>query len=142
MSEGKSSESVFDNETETPAILEFLAEALAAPSPPGDPGSATDSPFRTILFTDVVGSTPLLAQLKDAKMREVMRDHDAVLQAAVDKQVARPDTKDECTRDIAISCNTTSAIQTGIRFVTPSVALIVVSFLAMVLQAFTVCFAQ
>jgi class 3 adenylate cyclase/pimeloyl-ACP methyl ester carboxylesterase len=39
--------------------------------------------FRTILFTDVVSSTPLLAQLKDEKMREVMRDHDEVLEAAV-----------------------------------------------------------
>ncbi|MEZ4495062.1 MAG: adenylate/guanylate cyclase domain-containing protein [Dehalococcoidia bacterium] len=41
------------------------------------------SPFRTILFTDVVASTPLLTQLRDAKMREVMRDHDAVMEAAV-----------------------------------------------------------
>jgi class 3 adenylate cyclase len=39
--------------------------------------------FRTILFTDVVASTPLLSQLGDAKMREVMRDHDAVLAEAV-----------------------------------------------------------
>jgi len=39
--------------------------------------------FRTILFTDVVASTPLLAQLKDEKMRAVMLDHDEVLQAAV-----------------------------------------------------------
>ncbi|MCA9826641.1 MAG: adenylate/guanylate cyclase domain-containing protein [Dehalococcoidia bacterium] len=39
--------------------------------------------FRTILFTDVVSSTPLLTQLRDVKMREVMRDHDAVMEAAV-----------------------------------------------------------
>jgi class 3 adenylate cyclase len=45
--------------------------------------------FRAILFTDVVASTPLLAQLKDAKMRAVMRDHDAVLQAAVDEAGGR-----------------------------------------------------
>jgi len=44
---------------------------------------ARQSAFRTILFTDVVSSTPLLAQLRDAKMREVMRDHDEVLAAAV-----------------------------------------------------------
>jgi class 3 adenylate cyclase len=47
------------------------------------------SAFRTILFTDVVASTPLLAQLKDARMREVMRDHDAVLQSAVDEHGGR-----------------------------------------------------
>ncbi len=39
--------------------------------------------FRTILFTDVVASTPLLTQLRDAKMRDVMREHDAVMAAAV-----------------------------------------------------------
>ena len=39
--------------------------------------------FRTVLFTDVVASTPLLAELKDERMREVMRDHDEVLAAAV-----------------------------------------------------------
>jgi class 3 adenylate cyclase len=41
------------------------------------------SSFRTILFTDVVSSTPLLTQLRDQRMREVMRDHDAVMTAAV-----------------------------------------------------------
>jgi class 3 adenylate cyclase len=44
---------------------------------------ATTTLFRTILFTDVVASTPMLTELKDAKMREVMRDHDDVLAAAV-----------------------------------------------------------
>ena len=39
--------------------------------------------FRTILFSDVVASTPLLVHLKDEKMRAVMRDHDEVLEAAV-----------------------------------------------------------
>jgi class 3 adenylate cyclase/pimeloyl-ACP methyl ester carboxylesterase len=45
--------------------------------------------FRTILFTDIVASTPLLAQLKDEKMRAVMRDHDEVLQTAVTKHGGR-----------------------------------------------------
>jgi adenylate cyclase len=39
--------------------------------------------FRTIMFTDIASSTPLLAELRDAKMREVMRGHDEVLAAAV-----------------------------------------------------------
>jgi class 3 adenylate cyclase len=46
-------------------------------------GAPAASPFRTILFTDVVSSTPLLTQLRDQRMREVMRDHDAVMEAAV-----------------------------------------------------------
>ena len=46
-------------------------------------GPAGASAFRTILFTDVVASTPLLTQLRDAKMREVMHDHDTLMEAAV-----------------------------------------------------------
>ena len=65
------------------AIREFLGEDSSG-------GTASSlGPFRTILFTDVVASTPILAQLKDARMREVMRDHDAVLQAAVDEHDGR-----------------------------------------------------
>jgi class 3 adenylate cyclase len=66
------------------ALTDFLGSARVAPR-----RGATPSGFRTILFTDVVASTPLLAQLKDAKMREVMRDHDAVLQGAVDDHGGR-----------------------------------------------------
>ena len=62
------------------AVAEFLG--FSRRSPPSEA-------FRAILFTDVVASTPLLAQLKDAKMREVMHDHDAVLQAAVDEHGGR-----------------------------------------------------
>ena len=65
------------------AILDFLGEGSSPDT------ASSPVPFRTILFTDVVASTPLLAQLKDAKMREVMRDHDAVLQAAVDEHGGR-----------------------------------------------------
>ncbi len=70
------------------AVHSFLGDTptLAAT---GAGHQTTSAGFRTILFTDVVASTPLLAQLKDARMREVMRDHDAVLQAAVDDHGGR-----------------------------------------------------
>lgn len=55
-------------------ILAFLDE---------DQAPAAAGSFRTILFSDVVSSTPLLTQLGDAKMREVMRDHDRAMTAAV-----------------------------------------------------------
>ncbi len=45
--------------------------------------------FATILFTDVVLSTPMLTTLGDARMREVMRDHDAVCEAAITKRGGR-----------------------------------------------------
>lgn len=71
------------------ALESFLGDALADDEPTQTTGVSGAGTFRTILFTDVVASTPLLAQLKDAKMREVMRDHDAVLQAAVDEHGGR-----------------------------------------------------
>ncbi|MCA9831409.1 MAG: alpha/beta hydrolase, partial [Dehalococcoidia bacterium] len=49
----------------------------------GEPAASRSTSFRTILFTDVVASTPLLTQLRDAKMREVMHDHDTLMEAAV-----------------------------------------------------------
>ena len=63
------------------AIDVFLDAVL--PHQAALPQSDASSGFRTILFTDVVASTPLLTQLKDAKMREVMRDHDTVLRDVV-----------------------------------------------------------
>jgi class 3 adenylate cyclase len=66
------------------AVLRVLQEHLESPSlAPGAAQNGDSGPFRTILFTDVVASTPLLAQLKDAKMREIMHDHDAILTAAI-----------------------------------------------------------
>ena len=62
-------------------IREFLDRNL--PAGDAQPSSDIASGFRAILFTDVVASAPLLSQLKDEKMRAVMRDHDEVLEAAV-----------------------------------------------------------
>jgi class 3 adenylate cyclase len=75
-----------DREETLKLIDHFLVmplEEVTAWSMRGGNAPFAGSTFRTILFTDVVASTPLLAQLKDAKMREVMREHDEVLEAAV-----------------------------------------------------------
>ena len=64
-----------DTETVLSAIDEFLDEgektaaATAVPAPPG---------LRTILFTDIEGSTALTQRLGDAKAREVMREHERI----------------------------------------------------------------
>jgi len=68
-------------------VLRDLLDGIDIASPGVE--RATAVAFRTILFTDVVASTPLLAQLKDERMRAIMRDHDAVLQAAVDEHGGR-----------------------------------------------------
>ena len=67
------------------AYWQVLRQALTGPDQP----HATGQGFRTILFTDVVASTPLLVQLKDERMRAIMRDHDAVLHAAVTEHDGR-----------------------------------------------------
>ena len=65
-------------------LLRFLDEDLVETSTTQD-----STAFRAILFSDVVASTPLLAQLKDEKMRAVMRDHDEVLAGAVGEHGGR-----------------------------------------------------
>lgn len=57
------------------AVVEFLGR-IQEPNP-GDPWVATA--FRTILFTDMEGSTSLTERLGDAKAIELMRTHDTVV---------------------------------------------------------------
>ncbi|HEU4758812.1 MAG TPA: adenylate/guanylate cyclase domain-containing protein [Dehalococcoidia bacterium] len=63
-----------DAEPVLAAIDEFLGEAEdAAPAEPAALGG-----FRTVLFTDVEGSTPLTQRLGDARARDVLREHERV----------------------------------------------------------------
>jgi class 3 adenylate cyclase len=57
-------------------ILEFLGVEVgsAAEEPRLDAGA-----FRTILFTDVEGSTPLTQRLGDAKAQDVLRTHNSIV---------------------------------------------------------------
>ncbi len=64
-----------DMEAVLQAIDEFLGEgeeAAASEEPPAAGG------FRTVLFTDVEGSTALTQRLGDAGAREVLREHDRI----------------------------------------------------------------
>ncbi len=58
------------------AIDEFLGEGAEAPA-----GAESPQPggFRTILFTDIEGSTALTQRLGDAKAREVLREHERIV---------------------------------------------------------------
>ena len=60
------------------AMNEFLGEGeepgAAARVEPPEPGA-----FRTVLFTDVEGSTALTQRLGDAKAREVLREHERIV---------------------------------------------------------------
>ncbi len=69
-----------DSEAVLDAIHEFLedgeeATAVAEPSGPGA--------FRTVLFTDVEGSTALTQRLGDAKVRELLREHERLVRDAL-----------------------------------------------------------
>jgi class 3 adenylate cyclase len=62
------------------AIDEFLdeGEEAAVGVEPSEPGG-----FRTILFTDIEGSTALTQRLGDAKAREVLREHERIVREAL-----------------------------------------------------------
>ncbi len=62
------------------AIDEFLGEGeeAAARVDPSEP-----SAFRTVLFTDVEGSTALTQRLGDAKARDVLREHERMVREAL-----------------------------------------------------------
>ena len=69
-----------DSEAVLRAIDEFLGEGgeAAAASVAREPGA-----FRTILFTDVEGSTALTQRLGDARAREVLREHERIVREAL-----------------------------------------------------------
>ena len=69
-----------DSESVRAAINEFLGEGEEA-APAAAPPEA--GAFRTVLFTDVEGSTVMTQRLGDAKAREVMREHERITREAL-----------------------------------------------------------
>ena len=63
------------------AIDEFLSEGEPAAAPPA--AVQESGAFRTVLFTDVEGSTALTQRLGDAKAREVLREHERIVREAL-----------------------------------------------------------
>ncbi len=67
---------VEDMEAVLAAIDDFLGEGEAAAAKAAPPEAGA---FRTVLFTDVEGSTALTQRLGDAKAREVLRNHERIV---------------------------------------------------------------
>ena len=69
-----------DTEPFLTAIDEFLGEGeeAAAGAQPPEP-----SAFRTVLFTDIEGSTALTQRLGDARARELLREHERMVREAL-----------------------------------------------------------
>src|SRR6202521_2335972 len=57
-------------------VRAFVAQS--SPSPPVTRDAPTSSPFRTVLFTDVVGHTEMMRRLGDGKGRGVLREHERI----------------------------------------------------------------
>ncbi|MCH7566026.1 MAG: adenylate/guanylate cyclase domain-containing protein [Gemmatimonadetes bacterium] len=76
---GPGSPAAYEHEEGMRAVEEFLGvEVEQAPVKAGpSPG------FRTILFTDVEGSTALTQRLGDAKARELLREHERLVREAL-----------------------------------------------------------
>ena len=75
-------------EVEPETVNAFLGriEDLPTPNKPPDRNSevsVVDSAFRTIMFTDMEGSTTLTTSLGDAKAMELFRTHDAIIRDAI-----------------------------------------------------------
>jgi len=68
-----------DTEAVLAAIDEFLGEGEEATAE-AEPAAGA---FRTVLFTDVEGSTALTQRLGDAKAREVLRAHERIVREAL-----------------------------------------------------------
>ncbi len=71
------------NETAVTAILDFINTAPAAPGRPIAPPQVDISAVRTIVFTDVEGSTALNERLGDEGAREVLREHERLTREAL-----------------------------------------------------------
>ena len=70
-----------DTEAVVRAIDEFLCEGEEPAAKAAVPVAGA---FRTVLFTDVEGSTALTQRLGDAKAREVLREHERIVREALE----------------------------------------------------------
>jgi class 3 adenylate cyclase/pimeloyl-ACP methyl ester carboxylesterase len=71
------------NETVVAATLDFINTTPASPGAPIAPPQVDVSAVRTIVFTDVEGSTALNERLGDEGAREVLREHERLTRAAL-----------------------------------------------------------
>jgi class 3 adenylate cyclase len=76
-------------EVELSAIEAFLGRVGdPEPSAPGRP-AAVDPAFRTVLFTDIVGSTEMTTRLGDRFGVEIVRAHDSLVRRALRRHAGR-----------------------------------------------------
>lgn len=65
------------------AFMGTSSESLEASRLPASAGGGLDPGFRTILFTDMEGSTPVTQKLGDEQMMELLRIHNDIIRGAL-----------------------------------------------------------
>jgi class 3 adenylate cyclase len=75
-------------EVELSAVEAFLGRIGDRP-PAHGASAATDSGFRVVMFTDIVGSTEMTSRLGDRRAVEIVRAHDALVRRALDRHGGR-----------------------------------------------------
>jgi class 3 adenylate cyclase len=71
------------------AVEAFLGRITDPTPPAGRAESDMDAGHRTIMFTDIVGSTEMTARLGDSAATELVRAHDALVRRALDQNHGR-----------------------------------------------------
>ena len=80
----------YDDITYAP-VPDLISEFIdAADEPSRSTGPASDSVFRTVLFTDLVGHTAMMSRLGDEKGREVLRDSERLYARRAGKRMGGP----------------------------------------------------
>ena len=67
------------------AVEAFLGRIQDPEPPPGHSRSEPDSGHRTIMFTDIVGSTPMTERLGDRRATEMVRAHDSIVRRCLSR---------------------------------------------------------
>jgi class 3 adenylate cyclase len=67
------------------AVEAFLGRIQDPAPQPGEPEARVDGGLRTIMFTDIVGSTEMTARLGDRMAAELIRAHDGIVRSALGK---------------------------------------------------------
>jgi class 3 adenylate cyclase len=65
------------------AVEAFLGRVTDPAKPNPDGNTAVDPALRTVMFTDIVDSTPMTARLGDSRAVEMIRAHDSVVRRAL-----------------------------------------------------------
>jgi len=71
------------------AVEAFLGRIQDPEPPPGQARSELDSGHRTIMFTDIVGSTTMTERLGDRRATEMIRAHDAIVRRCLGRAGGR-----------------------------------------------------